>query len=96
MIKETTAQEVEQKVNELTILDVREESETAAGMIPGALNIPLGQILTSLDKLDQNKEYTVVCRSGNRSSLACEWLNSKGFKVTNMNGGMMAWTGETV
>ncbi|WP_417168724.1 rhodanese-like domain-containing protein [Terrihalobacillus insolitus] len=75
----------------LNIIDVREENEIKTGKIPGAKHIPLGKILTRLDELDKEKEYIMVCRSGNRSSLASEWLTEKGFKVKNMVGGMSNW-----
>ncbi|OCA92854.1 rhodanese-like domain-containing protein [Pseudobacillus wudalianchiensis] len=77
----------------VSILDIREAGEVAAGKIPGAQHIPLGQVLTRTEELDPNKEYIVVCRSGNRSSLACEWLSEKGFNVKNMAGGISNWTG---
>ncbi|WP_417168760.1 rhodanese-like domain-containing protein [Terrihalobacillus insolitus] len=75
----------------LNIIDVREDNEVETGKIPGAKHIPLGEILTRLDELDKEKEYIMVCRSGNRSSLASEWLTEKGFKVKNMVGGMSNW-----
>ncbi|MFK4342706.1 MULTISPECIES: rhodanese-like domain-containing protein [unclassified Paenibacillus] len=38
----------------------------------------------------------MVCRSGNRSGLACELLGEKGFHAVNMIGGMNEWTDTTV
>lgn len=75
----------------LNIIDVREDNEVETGKIPGAKHIPLGEILTRLDELDKETEYIMVCRSGNRSGLASEWLAEKGFKVKNMVGGMSNW-----
>lgn len=76
------------------VLDVREAHEVAAGKIPGARHIPLGQLFARLNELDQNKIYIVVCHSGGRSALACEWLSERGFRVKNMVGGMLNWEGE--
>lgn len=76
------------------VLDVREHQEVAQGKIPGARHLPLGELLQRLNELDRAKEYIIVCRSGNRSSLACEWLSERGFQVKNMTGGMMNWKGE--
>lgn len=76
------------------VLDVREHEEVSQGKIPGARHLPLGELLQRLDELDRAKEYIIVCRSGNRSSLACEWLSERGFQVKNMTGGMMNWKGE--
>ena len=36
-----------------------------------------------------------VCRSGGRSGRATQFLESQGYDVTNMTGGMLAWEGET-
>jgi len=35
-----------------------------------------------------------VCRSGGRSSVACEFLAAMGYNVINMPGGMTAWQGD--
>lgn len=83
-----------QKKEKIMILDVRERREVATGKIPGAKNIPLGEILKRLSELNRHTEYIVVCQSGGRSSLACEWLSTKGFKVKNMTGGMNRWLGK--
>ncbi|RKQ34017.1 rhodanese-like domain-containing protein [Oceanobacillus halophilus] len=83
------------KGENVNIIDVREDLEVAAGKIPEANHIPLGDIPHSLDKLDKNKHYYMVCHSGGRSSSACEYLVNQGYDVTNMIGGMLAWPGET-
>lgn len=95
-MKEMTAQEVEQAVNEgksLNILDVREVDEVSAGKIPGAVNIPLGLLEFRMHELDKSKEYIMVCRSGGRSGQASQFLDSHGYKVINMAGGMLDWEG---
>ncbi|MEZ0119318.1 UNVERIFIED_ORG: rhodanese-related sulfurtransferase [Heyndrickxia coagulans] len=97
-MKEISAMEVEKKLNKgekLNIIDVRETEEVAEGKIPGALHIPLGLLGFRLEDLDRSKDYIVVCHSGGRSYMACQFLESQGFDVTNLEGGMMAWTGET-
>ncbi|USY53288.1 rhodanese-like domain-containing protein [Bacillus sp. 1780r2a1] len=94
-MKEILAKEVENKLNELTVLDVREAAEVAEGKIPNALHIPLGLIEFRMNELDKNVEYTVVCRSGGRSSQAVCFLENQGFKAQNMTGGMLVWEGPT-
>jgi rhodanese-related sulfurtransferase len=97
-MKEVTAKEVELLVSqnkELNIIDVREEDEVATGKIPGSINIPLGSIEFRMNELDQSKEYIMVCRSGNRSGRASQFLESQGFNAINMGGGMLTWEGET-
>ena len=93
---EVTAKEIEAKLakNELMhLIDVREVDEVAEGKIPGALNIPLGLLEFRMNELVKATEYTMVCRSGGRSSMATKLLESHGYKVVNMTGGMLAWDG---
>lgn len=96
-MKQMTAKEVETLLNEgktLNIIDVREVDEVAAGKIPGAENIPLGLVEFRMHELDKSKEYIMVCRSGGRSGRATHFLESYGFNVINMAGGMLTWEGK--
>lgn len=96
-MKRTTAKEVETLLNEgkkLNIIDVREVDEVAAGKIPGAVNIPLGLVEFRMHELDKSKEYIMVCRSGGRSGRGAQFLESYGFNVINMDGGMLTWEGK--
>lgn len=95
--KEMMPEEVQRGLEQgekLNILDVRESNEWESGHIHGAKHIPLGIISERHNELDPQKEIIVVCRSGNRSGLACEHLESLGYKVVNMTGGMSQWTGD--
>lgn len=97
MNEEITAKELEEKLvagEKLNIVDVREDEEVAAGIIPGAQHIPLGEIPERLAELDKNEHYYMVCRSGGRSGNACQYLVQNGYNVTNMAGGMLDWEGE--
>ncbi|MBO8171368.1 MAG: rhodanese-like domain-containing protein [Bacillaceae bacterium] len=81
---------------EVVVLDVRTEPEFEQGHIPGAQLYPLQQIDQWSGQLDPDQTYVVVCRSGNRSTQASEYLSEKGFKnIYNMTGGMNEWTYET-
>lgn len=76
----------------LHLIDVREPEEVAHGMIEGAVHIPLGQVPERLDEIPRNEEVIFICRSGYRSSQACQYLESLGFQgPTNLVGGMLAW-----
>jgi rhodanese-related sulfurtransferase len=97
-MKTLTANEVKNLLEQgkkLNIVDVREDDEVAAGMIPGAKHIPLGSVEARTNELDSSKEYIMVCRSGGRSGRATQILEEKGYDVTNMEGGMMSWDGPT-
>lgn len=96
-MKSITAKEVETRLNEgkeLDIIDVRETEEVAEGKIPGAVNIPLGLVEFRMHELEKKKEYIIVCRSGGRSGRAAQFLDSHGFQVINMTGGMLSWEGK--
>lgn len=92
-----TTTEVQQAIESgaaLKLIDVREVEEVEAGHIPGIINIPLSVLETRMLELDKSEKYIVVCRSGNRSGMATQLLESHGFDVTNMVGGMLEWQGE--
>ena len=76
------------------VLDVREDKEYAAGHIPKARHIPLGQLSNRIKELDKfkSKPILVTCRSGQRSARACGMLKKAGFEtVYNQAGGIIAW-----
>jgi rhodanese-related sulfurtransferase len=80
----------------VTILDVREQAEYVFGHIPGAINIPLGELENRFEELNKNEELHIICRTGNRSDLAAQQLTEKGFNnVKNVVPGMTDWTGPT-
>ena len=97
-MKKITAKEVEELINAgkaLNIIDVRQADEVTSGKIPNATNIPLNLLEFKVQDLDKSKEYIMVCRSGGRSGRATDFLESRGFNVINMTGGMLAWEGKT-
>lgn len=72
------------------IVDVREPMELREGTLPGAVNIPLGDLPARLGELDPTRRVLLVCRSGNRSGHAARWLAQQGFvDVVNLSGGML-------
>lgn len=79
------------------ILDVRTEDEVAEGIIPNAIHIDIyrGQgFVYEVDLLDKSKNYYVYCRSGARSSQACQIMRQLDFLNTyNLMGGIMSWEG---
>ncbi|MDP5276677.1 rhodanese-like domain-containing protein [Chengkuizengella axinellae] len=94
-----TTKEVEKKLDDhelIHLIDVREVDEVLQGVIPGVTHIPLGLLEFRLHELDKSKEYIMVCRSGNRSGIAAQFLESQGFHVKNMVGGMLEWEGKVV
>jgi rhodanese-related sulfurtransferase len=97
MIKDITPQEfLERRTagNDMTLLDVREDWETALAPVPSAIvHIPMGQIADRLGELDPQRETVVICRSGGRSMQVAHFLASRGFgSVSNLAGGILAWS----
>ena len=75
------------------ILDVRQPDEWAAGHIPGATLIPLGELGARVAEVPKDREVVVVCRSGNRSAQGRDVLLGAGLPaVTSIAGGMNDWT----
>jgi len=96
-VKGISAKEVQQVLEQgqaLNLIDVRDVDEVEAGHIPGIIHIPLGLLEFRMHELDKNKSYVMICRSGGRSGRATQILESNGFDVSNMVGGMLAWEGE--
>ena len=61
------------------LLDIREEAETIAYEIPGAVHIPLGQLRSRLGELDPEKTIITFCSIGVRSYNAARILMQNGF-----------------
>ncbi len=92
-----TAQAFDQRAAELAdlqIVDVRNPpGEVAAGAVPNAIAIPVGQLPSRLDELDPTKPTVVYCAGGYRSSVAASLLRQNGFPpdVSDILGGYGAW-----
>ncbi|MDC1286818.1 FAD-dependent oxidoreductase [Gammaproteobacteria bacterium] len=72
------------------LLDVREPVELAVETVPGATNIPLGQLRSRLDELPKDRQIHVVCRSAQRAYYATQLLHQHDFKVSSISGGMLS------
>ncbi len=94
-IPELTVQDVNTRLSELKLIDVRRPDEFTGelGHIKGAQLATLESDLESyLSTLSADQTYVFVCRSGGRSGVATKLAQDRGFKsVYNMSGGMLAW-----
>jgi rhodanese-related sulfurtransferase len=96
-IAECTIADVKQKQDAgetFHLLDVREESEYAAGRIPGAIHLGKGVIERDIEKaiLDTTAPIILYCGGGYRSALAALNLQQMGYEnVISMDGGMRGW-----
>jgi hydroxyacylglutathione hydrolase len=87
------------QIDGLQIVDVRKPGEAAAGMIPGAVNIPVGQLRDRVGELDPTAPTVVYCAGGYRSSVAASLLRQLNFgDVSDIVGGYNSWaeTAQTV
>ncbi|NIZ19481.1 rhodanese-like domain-containing protein [Entomospira culicis] len=76
------------KANGALIIDVREPEERMGGRaIEDTKNIPLGELPSRMEELPKDQMIYVYCESGMRSQNACLFLESKGYKTSNLAGG---------
>jgi phage shock protein E len=84
---------------DVVILDVREPSEFATGHVPGAINVPLGEIRmgrTLPECPDLDKTVLIYCRSGRRSDIGGRIMASSGYRDVRNFLGVIQWPYELV
>ncbi|MFM9962106.1 MAG: rhodanese-like domain-containing protein [Planctomycetaceae bacterium] len=75
-----------------TIVDVRSETEWAAGHLAGSLNIPLNHLRERTAEIAEDRGVVVHCEGGYRSAIAASILAQAGRPgVLDMVGGFKAW-----
>jgi rhodanese-related sulfurtransferase len=96
-VKECTVDDVKRRLDAgeaFALVDVREESEYAAGHLPGAVHIGKGVIERDAEaKLpDPAAPVVLYCGGGFRSALAADALQKMGYtNVISMDGGWTGW-----
>ncbi|KAJ7492852.1 endoplasmic reticulum protein [Mycena latifolia] len=87
------------------LIDVREREEVLQGMIPSAVNLPLSTLSNSLhllpdafraqhgfEKPKKSQEVMFYCRSGVRSTSACDVAKRNGYtNILNYKGSWLEW-----
>lgn len=78
---------------EAVAVDVREPDEFAAGHIPGARLLPLGDVARRAEKVlpDPTATYLIYCRTGRRSAIAARTLDALGYARVYDLGGILDW-----
>jgi len=78
---------------DVTVLDVRPESEYAHGHLPGAISVPLADLEDRLQALPMDKEVVAYCRGPYcvYSVEAVELLRARGFKATRLDDSVHDW-----
>src|SRR5712672_189430 len=76
------------------LLDVREQDETDAGVLPGARKVPRGFLELRIEETvpDRDADVVLYCAGGTRSLLAGRTLQDMGYsRVRSLAGGYGAW-----
>lgn len=79
---------------EVTVVDVRAQTEWEEGHLPGAHHLMLGYLPERWQDIPAGKPVALTCASGFRSAIAASLLQARGIEnVINLEGGMEAWAG---
>jgi rhodanese-related sulfurtransferase len=73
------------------LFDVRQPDEYRDGHASNAVLIPLNEVPDRVGEFPTDREVLVICRSGGRSGMACEFLVEQGVNAVNIAGGTLAW-----
>ncbi|GII29649.1 adenylyltransferase/sulfurtransferase MoeZ [Planotetraspora mira] len=86
--------DMQDRGDDIYLIDVREQNEYEIVNIPGAVLIPKGEFLngSALEGLPQDKKIVVHCKSGGRSAEVLAVLKSAGFSdAVHVGGGVLSW-----
>ena len=87
MIEEISIKELNNIDVEYKLIDIRDEIAFQYGTINGAVNIPQNKLNESLDLLNRDTLYIIVCKSGIISDTVAEELREKGYNAANLKEG---------
>ena len=73
------------------LVDVRSASEFASGHLAGAISIPLDQLESRIADLDCHRPVVLICKTGLRSTIACNLLQQLGKSAFVLQAGTAAW-----
>ncbi len=91
-VQSISPKELRERLDEVTVIDVRRLSEWNDGHIPGAVHFEGGRV--AWDDLDfpKDKPLVIQCASGNRSMVAISVLKRRGIhNVIQADGGINKW-----
>jgi rhodanese-related sulfurtransferase len=95
MSMEEVQRHIDEKDAALVLLDVRERDAFRAGHLPGARNIPRGELELRADRElpDPTARIVTYCQLGKISTLAAQTLRTMGYtRTVALDGGLDAWT----
>lgn len=100
MVDELSPDDVEAKLeaDEVQVVDIRPPSQFERGHIPGAINIPMGELPRQVDEVDWGDQIVCTCPIGKSSIQAAKLIESyegvdESAHVASMEGGYREWDG---
>jgi len=91
---DVTPEQVQQRGDDVQLVDVREPYEWEAGHIEGARHIELERLASQAETLDRGRPLYLYCRLGARSGMAANAFRRAGFDAYSMVGGLERWDAE--
>ncbi|HSL29938.1 MAG TPA: rhodanese-like domain-containing protein, partial [Anaerolineales bacterium] len=86
------SKELRERLDEVVLVDVRQQSEWDAGHIPGAIHFEGGRVAWEPLPFPHDRPLAIQCSSGNRSMSAISVLRRRGFdNVIQVEGGITKW-----
>jgi rhodanese-related sulfurtransferase len=80
------------RAQEAVLIDVRSREEWEADHVEGSIHIPWHDLRTRYNELDPSKQYIIMCRGGQRASIAASILKRHGIsRIFNLGGGFTAY-----
>ncbi len=91
-IQPSEVQSLRDKGEKFIFLDVREDEELDIAKIPDTLHIPMGDVPSKVNLLDDEIPIIVFCHHGQRSAMVTQFLKQLDFEqARNLQGGIEAW-----
>lgn len=89
--------ELVERLDQVVVLDIRDEASHLIRSIPGSINIFSEELYMRADELDKEKEIVLVCKLGKNAYLSYIDMINMDFKnVKVLEGGMIAYPFETI
>ncbi len=92
IVRSMSAKELRERIDEVTLVDVRRLSEWEDGHIAGATHFEGGRVAWDELPFAQDAPLAIQCASGNRSMIAISVLKRRGYlNVIQVEGGITQW-----
>lgn len=88
----TELKQMQERGDEITLIDVREPHEYEIVHLDGSVLIPMGEVVDRVSEIPQEGTVVVLCKVGARSAETLRFLHGIGLKNTkHLAGGIDAW-----